>query len=576
MFRKSPVSNLTTLDALDEALGSLRVNATFTAVVQRLRADVGALRFHRSDRGTSTPPLVVILGGTGTGKSTLVNRLLDANVTAASFRRTFTAGCVAVAEDALQVPPGWLGVEHHHLVGADLPARGQADRLLVTPPASRAGSGALPVLIDTPDLDGDTPAHHAQADRAFRWAMVVLFVVSPEKYQMTELLPYYRLAARYGVTSLFVMNKCESEAMRLDYTDLLQRTAPRDVSPTVHAIARDDAAYEPPVDANLDALRSALHTVRAAAGESRASGLASRSQDLTGRLSDQLVAPLRALRREIHRMMDALRALETPPPGVDVHPVTQQLRRRLQQRSVLYLIGPGKVLDRVRQVPGLLLRLPRYAWDLASKGKTTTPQGTDAAGTDGDGLPNFRALLGDQFNIVQSRIDDVLRATPTGERLLGQDTPGYTSSKLASDRAGAIADEELADLREWLEKRWNATPRDTAMLMKLLKYLPGGDKLTRWSEAAPYLLTIVVATHHAFFGHIDLILLGGYGLAAWLTERMSNEVASRTRQTNRTIQSRFERLTHEQIERTCAWLNAQAPTSDELDRLEKQMERMGE
>ena len=63
------------------------------------------------------------------------------------------------------------------------------------------------------------------------------------------------------------------------------------------------------------------------------------------------------------------------------------------------------------------------------------------------------------------------------------------------------------------------------LLQKLLKHLPGGEKLTQWSEAAPYLLTIVVATHHAFFGHIDLMILGGYTLATWLTERLSNEVA---------------------------------------------------
>jgi hypothetical protein len=68
----------------------------------------------------------------------------------------------------------------------------------------------------------------------------------------------------------------------------------------------------------------------------------------------------------------------------------------------------------------------------------------------------------------------------------------------------------------------------------------GADKLTQWSEAAPYLLTIVVATHHAFFGHVDLIILGGYSLATWLTERLSNEVAARTRQANRSINDRFE------------------------------------
>jgi hypothetical protein len=42
-------------------------------------------------------------------------------------------------------------------------------------------------LVTRPDLDGDQPAHHAQADRAFRWAEAIVFLVTPEKYQMTEL-----------------------------------------------------------------------------------------------------------------------------------------------------------------------------------------------------------------------------------------------------------------------------------------------------------------------------------------------------------------------------------------------------
>ena len=50
-----------------------------------------------------------------------------------------------------------------------------------------------------------------------------------------------------------------------------------------------------------------------------------------------------------------------------------------------------------------------------------------------------------------------------------------------------LAESELAELKHWLEKRWNATPRDTAMLKKLLKLIPGGERLTAWSEAAPYL-----------------------------------------------------------------------------------------
>jgi hypothetical protein len=173
----------------------------------------------------------------------------------------------------------------------------------------------------------------------------------------------------------------------------------------------------------------------------------------------------------------------------------------------------------------------------------------------------------DQFIVLQSRIDDALRSNPSSTKWLENSTPGFASSKLDPDLAGKIADEEIARLQEWLEKQWNATPRDTAMIEKLLKVVPGGEKLTKWSESAPYLLAVVVATHHAFFGHIDLLILGGFSLATWISEKLSNQVAARARAANNAISARFTELAHRQIEQTCAWLQQQAPTAKQIQQL---------
>jgi hypothetical protein len=537
------------------------------AAGERWRADAAALRFHlrRGDRGgRSGRTIVAVVGGTGTGKSTLVNRLLNGNLSAASFKRTFTSGPVAVVPSPGDVPAGWLGVEHVTAGAADLPARGQPGSLVVV--AAGDAASTFPVLVDTPDLDGDQPAHHAQADRAFRWADAVLFLVTPEKYQMTELLPYYRLAARYAVPALFVMNKCEEQAVLDDYAGMLGR-AGAPAGARAFSVARDGAGYEPPAGSNLDALRAALAQLRAAEGSARADGLRHRAADLLGRLSDQVLAPLRHDRREADRLAAALRSMEAPTAGIDVNPLTQSLQRRMQQRSILYLMGPQRILDRVRQAPGLLVRLPRVAWDYVKTGEiapgSLSPAGDGQAGN----VPDFRAMLTDQFAVLQSRIDDALRSSSAGEKWVSGSE--YASAKIDPAAAGRIAEEELADLRDWLEKRWNATPRDTRVLESMLKYLPGGTKLARWSEAAPYLLTIVLVTHGAVFGHIDLLVLGGYSLATWLTERLSNEVASRTRATNAKIADRFTRLAHEQIERTITWLDRQAPPTKMLDQLER-------
>lgn len=348
------------------------------------------------------------------------------------------------------------------------------------------------------------------------------------------------------------------------------------------AVARDDSTYQPPAGQDLAALRESLAEIPSAQRAGAGEGLRVRGRDLMGRFADQVLAPMREDRREADRLIASLRAMESPAVGVDVNPLTQQLQRRLQQRSILYLMGPGRVLDRVRQAPGLIARLPRVAWDYLSRGELSAASlGAGADGRERE-VPEFRSILADQFAVLQSRIDDALRSTPAGERWLGEDGAaaasggGYASAKLPTDAAAKIADEELADLKQWLEQRWNATPRDTKAIQTLLKHLPGGNKLVQWTEAAPYLLTIALVTHGAVFGHIDLVVLGGYGLATWISERLSNEVTARTRATNARIADRFAALGHDQIERVCAWLEKQAPPARMLERLERAADEANE
>jgi hypothetical protein len=559
----------TRLSVVATAVEALRSRAVAqAAAIQRWQADAAAASFHLK-RDAQFPLLVCLLGGTGAGKSTILNRLFQADLSAADFRRTFTAGAVAVASDPAVIPPNWLGLPA--AIAEQTPARGQTDALTVV----RATHELLNkiVLVDTPDLDGDQPAHHAQAERVFRWAEGVVFLVSPEKYQMTELLPYYRMARRYALPAVYVMNKCETGAMLEDYRRILESegTAPAQ-APVLFAVPRDDAAYEPPTEANLASLRTAVSTISRPSAAELQNGLQRRLVDLLGRLRDQVIEPIQSERRDAAKAVTTLQAMERPAVGVDVNPITLQLQRRLQQRSVLYLMGPQRVLDRVRQVPGMLVRMPRTAWDFFLHGRI--PAGTAAPTVAGNAeVPDFSAALKDQFVVLQSRIEDAVRATPSGQRWVAGE---WTESKIGPAEAGKIATEELAELNAWLQRRWNATPRDTALLMRLLRHLPGGEKLAQWTEAAPYLLAIVVVAHHAIFGPVDLMVLGGYGLAAWIVERMSNEVASRTRQANRAIDQRFEKLAHEQIRKTIAWIESRTPSAEQIRAVESAAQRLEE
>src|SRR3954462_11447345 len=123
------------LDSLRNGLAELRTSlpSQVLHVVDRWEGDATALRYHldRQRERHPHPALVAVLGGTGTGKSTLVNRLLEANVSATSFRRTYTAGAVAIVGDPANLPTDWLGVEHRAASNDELPARGKIDALIV-------------------------------------------------------------------------------------------------------------------------------------------------------------------------------------------------------------------------------------------------------------------------------------------------------------------------------------------------------------------------------------------------------------------------------------------------------------
>jgi hypothetical protein len=578
MALRSSVNSIDSkLSSLATAVESLRASTppSIAPAVDRFLADLAAARFHlKREPNAREPVILAVLGGTGTGKSTLVNRLLDSEsqpLTASSFRRTFTSGPLAIVHESNRLPDRWLNLGHSPIDPTQLPARGRADALSLI--ATNHDLLRSLTLIDTPDLDGDNLAHHAQADRVFRWADATLFLVTPEKYQMTELLPYYRLAQRYEIPSLFVMNKVEEQAVVDDYA--------RQINAPAFAIARDDSSYIAPSDTSLAALKSRLGSHVIPQSDAHAVGISNRVVDLLDRLRDQILAPLSNDRKAVDQIIASLRALERPASQIDVSPLMTQLRRRLQQRSVLYLMGPGRMLDRVRQMPGLLARLPRTTWDWIRTGEVRFESDDNVLpelknGKSG-GAPDFHDMLADQMRIVRARIEDAIVQAPQSRAWLAQPNRGGLDQALIDpNEAGNIATDELNLLKDWLNRKWNATPRDTAVLTKLMKHLPGGEKLTRWSEAAPYLLAAVVATHHAFFGPVDLMVIGGWSLATWLTERLSNEVASRARETNRAINRRFEQLAHQQINRAVEWLNSRAPTNRSLDELKLLADKISE
>jgi hypothetical protein len=131
-------------------------------------ADLGTKLRERLGRGDALT-VAALAGGTGVGKSALLNRLLGRQVAAEGVRRPTTS--VPLAAAAVQDAPtgallDWLEVPERHEVGDAL-------------------SEGL-VLLDLPDHDSVVVSHRRTAERLAARVDVVVWVLDPVKYTRSD------------------------------------------------------------------------------------------------------------------------------------------------------------------------------------------------------------------------------------------------------------------------------------------------------------------------------------------------------------------------------------------------------
>ncbi|MGN6253192.1 MAG: ABC transporter [Marmoricola sp.] len=179
-----------------EALGAER-----TAVLQQLE-DYVLPRLAHAGR----PPLVVVGGPTGAGKSTLVNTLVGAGVTRPGMLRPTTRSAVLVhhPDDA-----SWFGPDRL------LPTLTRVAEVSDDPGALQLRSAAsVPAgvaIMDAPDFDSVDDHNRAVATKVLAAADVWLFVTSAARY--SDQLPWRHLeqALEREATVVVVMNRIPPE-----------------------------------------------------------------------------------------------------------------------------------------------------------------------------------------------------------------------------------------------------------------------------------------------------------------------------------------------------------------------------
>lgn len=192
------------LDALDQLI-ELGQDHLPSAVTDE--CVVLARRSHDRLRHGTAHTVVAIAGSTGSGKSSLMNAIVGAEVSTTGVRRPTTAQTHAViwggGADALL---DWLAVQHrHHVHDRHVDNRRGAHE-------SEAGAAfdGL-VLLDLPDHDSIEHANRAEVDRLVGLVDLFIWVADPQKYADQSLHEgYLRRLADHGDVMRFVLTKSDT------------------------------------------------------------------------------------------------------------------------------------------------------------------------------------------------------------------------------------------------------------------------------------------------------------------------------------------------------------------------------
>lgn len=154
------------------------------------------------------PVVACVLGGTGTGKSTLFNSLVGRRISAVGTRRPCTVNAVALVherwEKLLRECP-CLAV--HGDGGAEIVVHEDKELEHL-------------ILVDTPDFDSVEITNRRICEYFFIVSDILVFVTSQEKYADMAGREMLEKASRWGKSTVFVMNKVASDQA---YSDLVEK-----------------------------------------------------------------------------------------------------------------------------------------------------------------------------------------------------------------------------------------------------------------------------------------------------------------------------------------------------------------
>jgi len=175
------------------------------------------------------PIIVVLMGGTGTGKSTLFNALIKKKVSAESVRRPTTGGSIVYIHkddiSAFQETDFPYQINIHST--NKFPISGKNNQMTLV---SHNENFHKHIYIDSPDVDSICIENKNHAHHLLLLADIILFVTSCEKYADKEPLELIYQAKKIGKTVMIVLNKNENaqlfQSIQKHFLNIIEKKVP--------------------------------------------------------------------------------------------------------------------------------------------------------------------------------------------------------------------------------------------------------------------------------------------------------------------------------------------------------------
>jgi len=379
--------------------------------VARARAIATKVSERMGRSGSHT--VVAFAGATGSGKSSLFNAVIGAEVAKPGARRPTTSTPTAAiwGDDPAGPLLDWLVVPNRHQV-----------------PDSEGSALDGLVLLDLPDFDSREAAHRAEAERVIGLADVFVWVTDPQKYADARLHDDYVAAMKnYGAVTIVVLNQadrltpdqqrqCLADLERLLHRDGLSEVTVLATSartglgvPELRDKLSDAVSGARAARTRLDAdVRSAATDLRAGVAATEADVQGPHRRELVSALSRAAGVPtvLEAVRRDYQR--DAVAATGWPFTRWITKFRPDPLKRlRLDPKEREALTGEGRRALGRSSIP-VANPAARAAVDLAAR------RLADAAGA---GLPHrwaeaVSAAAQPSQDRLADELDQAVMATP--------------------------------------------------------------------------------------------------------------------------------------------------------------------